>query len=61
MELERAVGLCGNCRWSRRSTNRRGSVFWLCRRAAIDERYAKYPRLPVVECEGYDSEEDDGS
>jgi hypothetical protein len=31
----------------------RGSVFYLCQLSASDARFAKYPRLPVLECAGY--------
>jgi hypothetical protein len=33
--------------------NRRGSVFSMCERSKTDERFPKYPRLPVRECSGY--------
>jgi hypothetical protein len=32
----------------------RGSVFYLCERSLTDPAYPKYPRLPVLECAGYD-------
>lgn len=31
-------------------------MFLLCRLAATDSRYAKYPRLPVERCSGYQRE-----
>jgi hypothetical protein len=34
-------------------TSSKGSSFVLCRLAATDPRFAKYPRLPVVTCDGY--------
>ncbi|MDZ7360887.1 MAG: hypothetical protein ONB46_09205 [candidate division KSB1 bacterium] len=33
--------------------NERGSTFYLCRLAEGDPRFPKYPRLPVLACEGY--------
>jgi hypothetical protein len=33
----------------------RGSRFWLCARSADDPRFASYPRLPVLECRGYEA------
>ena len=30
------------------------SIFWLCTRGLSDPAYAKYPRLPVVACRGYE-------
>jgi hypothetical protein len=32
----------------------KGSVFWLCGRAADDPRFRKYPPLPVARCAGYE-------
>jgi hypothetical protein len=34
----------------------RGSEFYLCKRAEHDARFAKYPRLPVLECPGYEAQ-----
>jgi hypothetical protein len=52
-------GLCGTCRHSRILTNRSGSVFRLCERSGTDPRYARYPRLPVLACPGYEHAGDD--
>lgn len=46
------VGLCADCRHARTVVTPR-SVFWLCELAATDPRYAKYPRLPVLACDGH--------
>jgi hypothetical protein len=35
----------------------RGSTFWRCALSERDPRFAKYPRLPVVTCEGFVREE----
>jgi hypothetical protein len=48
------AGLCNGCAWQRVVTSGRGSRFSMCRRAADDPRFAKYPRLPVVGCAGYE-------
>ncbi|HEV8308532.1 MAG TPA: hypothetical protein VGW35_12790 [Methylomirabilota bacterium] len=54
-EPERArVGLCWDCRWARRVTSGRGSVFFLCRRAETDPAYPKYPGLPRLRCTGHE-------
>jgi hypothetical protein len=29
-------------------------VFSLCRLSKVDPRFPKYPRLPVLECTGYE-------
>jgi hypothetical protein len=48
------VGLCATCRHARRVESARGSCFWLCARSADDPRFAKYPRLPVLRCPGFE-------
>jgi hypothetical protein len=47
-------GLCATCRHSRVVTSGRGSVFRLCERSRTDPRFPRYPRLPVVHCDGYE-------
>ena len=50
-----AAGLCNICRHQQLVRNTRGSVFSLCRRFRTEpSRFARYPRLPVVACEGYE-------
>ena len=46
-------GRCRDCDSGRRVESARGSVFWLCARAAVDPAFPRYPRLPVLRCEGY--------
>ena len=53
-DARNAVGLCGECRHARRVESARGSIFWLCARSAVDARFAKYPRLPVLRCVGFE-------
>src|SRR5262249_43102550 len=50
-----AVGLCALCRHARRVESTRGSVFWQCGRAATDARFPRYPRLPVLRCDGFEA------
>ena len=50
---EDGVGLCARCRHARRVPTPR-SVFWLCELAASDTRFERYPRLPVLECPGFE-------
>jgi hypothetical protein len=53
-DSERArVGLCVVCEHGRRLESAKGSVFYQCGRAAIDETYRAYPPLPVSECAGH--------
>jgi hypothetical protein len=47
-------GLCATCEHLRLLASRR-SVFVRCGLAAVDPRFPRYPRLPVVACGGYKS------
>ena len=47
-------GLCDSCRHQTLIRTTRGSTFSMCERSKTDERYPKYPRLPVVECAGWE-------
>ena len=53
------VGLCWTCRHARVVATPRGR-FWLCRLAATDPRFEKYPRLPVLSCDGHETERNGG-
>ncbi|HEV8346911.1 MAG TPA: hypothetical protein VGQ16_10075 [Vicinamibacterales bacterium] len=48
------VGLCAGCRHVEIVRSAR-STFYLCRRSFTDERFAKYPQLPVLQCVGFES------
>jgi hypothetical protein len=55
------IGLCDTCRHQQIVRNTRGSVFSLCRRSRDEpERFPRYPRVPVLQCPGY-QERDDGT
>ena len=45
-------GLCDACRHARLVASRRNR-FLLCGRSLEDARYPRYPRLPVLTCEGF--------
>ncbi len=47
------AGLCQTCEHCRAVQSSRGSRFYLCLLSETDPKYAKYPRLPVLKCEGY--------
>jgi hypothetical protein len=47
------AGLCADCSYSRKIESARGAIFCLCERSASDTAFAKYPRLPVLQCSGY--------
>jgi hypothetical protein len=48
------IGLCADCRFMRLVESDRGSTFYLCERSASDPGFPKYPRLPVLQCRGYE-------
>lgn len=54
------AGLCRSCLFVRRVLTIRGSTFYLCRRSEEDPRFAKYPRLPVVRCPGFERDPEQG-
>lgn len=53
MSAPTPAGLCESCRHAQNITSDRGSTFLLCGLSKLDPRYPKYPRLPVVVCEGW--------
>src|SRR6266850_156532 len=48
-----AAGLCAACLHARRIESSHGSVFYLCELSHTDPRFPKYPRLPVLSCDGF--------
>jgi hypothetical protein len=46
------IGLCFRCIHARIVRTTR-SVFWRCGLSDTDPRFARYPRLPVLECDGF--------
>ena len=49
------AGLCGRCQWVDAVRSGRGSTFLRCtRHEAEPERFVKYPRLPRLECPGFE-------
>lgn len=51
------VGLCADCR-HRRLQRAEHSLFIRCALARTDPAFARYPRLPVISCDGYATERD---
>jgi hypothetical protein len=49
-------GLCGDCAHARRIASDRASTFLQCQLSFTDSRFAKYPRLPVLRCIGYEKQ-----
>lgn len=52
------AGLCGRCRHALLRPTNRGTTYLRCGLAAADDRFPKYPRLPVTECAGYQPDAD---
>ena len=52
--LSESGNLCAACAHTRVVTSAKGSSFVLCGLSRIDERFAKYPRLPVLACVGFE-------
>jgi hypothetical protein len=49
-----SAGLCADCVHARHIESDRNSVFLLCNLSLTDARFPKYPRLPVLSCDGYE-------
>jgi hypothetical protein len=47
------AGLCSTCMHARRIESSQGSVFYLCELSFTHPRFTKYPRLPVISCDGF--------
>lgn len=55
------LGLCASCRFVRTQETRRGAVFYRCARADSDDRFVRYPPIPVMACPGHDSSSSPGT
>ena len=47
-------GLCATCLHAKLNETRRGTAYLRCTRAEWDDRLTRYPRLPVLQCAGFD-------
>ncbi len=47
------IGLCKDCSFHTIIKNTRGSIFHLCEKNKEDKAFPKYPRLPVLQCDGF--------
>jgi hypothetical protein len=50
-----STGLCADCRSLRVKCTKRGAVFFRCARADEDDRFMRYPPIPVIKCCGFDA------
>ena len=46
-------GLCDTCVNAKLVRNTRGSAFLMCKLHQADDRFAKYPPTPVLQCPGH--------
>ena len=51
------AGLCASCTHDKLITSSRGATFYMCQLSLSDPRFPRYPRLPVITCEGYQPDE----
>jgi hypothetical protein len=51
------AGLCADCTHARVVRSDRGSLFYLCQLSFEDPSFPKYPRLPVLDCAGFQKQE----
>jgi hypothetical protein len=52
--LSESGSLCAACAHARVVTSAKGASFVLCGLSRTDRRFAKYPRLPVLACVGFE-------
>jgi hypothetical protein len=52
------IGLCRRCTHARQ-VPAGNSLYWMCQRSLTDPAYSKYPRLPILECPGYEPRPDE--
>lgn len=50
--------LCEDCCHMKELVSGRGSRFLMCRKSVLDNRFRKYPPQPVVQCRGFEGNED---
>ncbi len=47
------VSLCESCSLGKEIISGKGSRFLLCEKSQTDQRFPKYPRQPVIRCQGF--------
>jgi hypothetical protein len=48
------AGLCEGCVHAKLNVTQRGPTYLRCLRAEWDDRLPRYPRLPVLDCVGFE-------
>jgi len=59
LRIAAGIGLCAVCQHRKIITSARGSQFLRCLLAHKDNQFAKYPRLPVRTCVGFEQRDAD--
>jgi hypothetical protein len=54
------VSLCPLCSFAKAIVSGKGSRFLLCEKSKTDRRFPKYPRQPVIRCQGFAEKNDEG-
>ena len=52
--MDDRIGLCATCAHVQRIVSSKGKTFYLCRKSETDDRFPRYPALPVIRCIGYE-------
>ena len=55
-----AAGGCVSCVYARLIRAKANDVYYFCERSVNDPRYARYPRLPMLTCEGHTDRAESG-
>lgn len=48
------AGLCADCANAKKLRTKIDAVIYLCGLAAVQAKFPKFPRLPVLACAGYE-------
>ena len=49
------AGLCSTCLHLRHQQTKRGTTYFRCARSDQDDRYLRYPPIPVYACDGFEA------
>jgi hypothetical protein len=58
IEVKIPAGLCGSCAHAQRVESSKGSTFVRCQLSFVDNRFPRYPTLPVIQCDGHEPLDD---
>ena len=54
MDYTIQAGLCAECAHALVRPTNKGTIYLRCGLAATDDRFPRYPRLPVLDCPGFE-------